>query len=208
AGEGVRELERGADAIAAGTVDRPGVFYGRGEAPGEVAFVFPGQGSQYVGMGGDLAMHFDVVRQVWDQAAGVRLESRDGLTETVSPPPAFDAEAAESQERALRDTERAQPAIATAGFAATALLGQLGLTPSRVAGHSLGEITALAAAGVLDLDTLVATASARGRAMAAATAGCPGAMTAVLAPRDRAEDVIRTHGPGVVVANYNAPEQT
>src|SRR5439155_5367703 len=115
---------------------------------------------------------------------------------------------AETQERALRATERAQPAIATASFAATALLRQLGLMPARVAGHSLGEITALAAAGVFDIDTLFAAASARGSAMAAATHGRPGAMTAVFASHDRVDEIVRAHSQGVVVANHNAPTQT
>ena len=209
ASEGVRELERGAATIAAtGPVDRPGVYYGQGAPPGEIAFVFPGQGSQHVGMGADLAMNFEVARQIWDAAAAFQSETGNGFTQTVFPPPPSDAESAEAQERALRATERAQPAIATASLAATALLRQLGLTPTRVAGHSLGEITALFAAGVFDVDALIATASARGRAMAAATVGQPGAMTAVLASRDLVEGILRAYGAGVVIANHNAPEQT
>jgi acyl transferase domain-containing protein len=209
AGEAGLELQRASTALlGTGAVDKPGVTHGHGEPPGPMTFLFPGQGSQYVGMGADLAMHFDVARQIWDQAAGFQSDPPGGFTRAVFPSPSFDAEGAEAQERALRATERAQPAIATASFAATALLRQLGLTPARVAGHSLGEITALAAAGAFELDTLVATASARGRAMAEATQGRPGAMTAVLASRDRVEEILRAHGRGVVVANHNAPGQT
>jgi acyl transferase domain-containing protein/acyl carrier protein len=209
AGEAALEFERLAAALlGAGAVDRPGVSYGQGEPAGKLAFLFPGQGSQYVGMGADLAMHFDVARQIWDEAAGFQSDLPGGFTRIVFPSPSFDAEGAEAQERALRATEYAQPAVATAGAAGTALLRQLGLTPAWVAGHSLGEITALAAAGAFDFDTLIATASERGRAMAAATSGKPGAMTAVLASRDRVEAILRAHGPGVVVANYNAPGQT
>ncbi len=209
AAEAAMELQRAATALLGnGVVDKPGVYHGAGEIPGALAFVYPGQGCQYVGMGGDIAMHFDVAREIWDEAAAVATDLRNGFIQTVLPLPSFDAETADAHERALRSTERAQPAIATAGLAATALLRQLGLTPARVAGHSLGEITALAAAGAFDTETLVATATARGRAMADATKNRPGAMTAVFASRERLEPILGAHGHEVSVANYNAPSQT
>jgi len=209
ASEAARELERTAtDVVAGGAVRRPGLYYGHGDPPGKIAFVFPGQGSQYVGMGADLAMQFEIVRRVWDLAAGFELDPAESVMRSVFPPPALDAEGTDGQERALRATERAQPAIATASFAATTLLRQIGLTPALVAGHSLGEITALATAGAFDLETLFSTAAARGRAMADAAGGRPSTMTAVLASREHVEEILRAHGRGLVIANHNAPEQT
>src|SRR5205814_7856305 len=120
---------------------------------GQVAFLFSGQGSQYVGMGADLAMEYPVAREAWDRAAGLGVHSQ------VFPVPVFtDAERA-AQQAALTATEWAQPALAVASLAQLGLLSALRLRPDAVAGHSFGELVALHAAGVFDAETLVRLAN-------------------------------------------------
>jgi acyl transferase domain-containing protein len=138
---------------------------------GSVAFLFPGQGSQYVGMGPGLAVHFDEARSVWDHEAGVKAGER--ISERVFPPPAFSDEERREQQLRLTATEWAQPAIAATSLAVLSVLARLGLSAAYVGGHSVGEVTALAAAGVLGAADGIAVARRRGELMAE-VGGAPG----------------------------------
>lgn len=181
-----------------------GVFYGcRREDPGRIAFVFPGQGAQYVGMGGDVAMAFAPAQDVWDRAAGLDLGER-GLHEIVFPPPAFSDEEHAAQEQNLTDTRHAQPALAAHSLALLALLTAIGIEPACVAGHSLGELVALHAAGAMDAESLLRLARRRGELLARIDAE-PGAMLAVGAD---AASIPTTGLVDVWLANINAPQQT
>src|SRR5262249_17328736 len=112
-----------------------GVYYARRPAaPGRIAFVFPGQGSQYVGMGGDLAMAFPAAQDVWDFAARLDLSER-ALGDVVFPPPVFTDERRAEQERRLTDTRWAQPALAAHSLSLLALLTSIGVEVDCVAGH-------------------------------------------------------------------------
>lgn len=185
-----------------------GTHYGTGDpAVGKVAFLFPGQGAQYVGMGAALAMFAPAAQTVWDRLAGRRFEDR-ALHAVVFPPPGFgDAERA-AQAALLNATEWAQPALAVHSLALLEVVRGLGLRPDCVAGHSFGELVALHAAGVLDADSLVALARRRGELMRAAS-GTPGAMLAVSAGRDLVAAVLAEAGArNVWPANQNAPDQT
>ena len=161
--------------------ERPdGTAYGVGALDGGVAFLFPGQGSQYVTMGAELAMSFDAARGPWDVGAE---QSWDGLRldEVVHPIPRFgDADRAADAAR-LRSTQWAQPGIGCASLSLLAMMRALGIKADAVAGHSFGELTALCAAGVLDQASFLAAARKRGEIMAAA-AEVPGGMIAVSAP--------------------------
>jgi acyl transferase domain-containing protein len=203
-------LTQAADALAQGSAPSfavPGNLYFSEQArDGGLAFVFPGQGSQYVGMGADLAMSFDAARAVWD-AEAVTSSGQAALHEVVFPRPVFTDIEREEHARRLRATESAQPAIGAMSASLLALLERAGLKPDFVAGHSFGELTALYAAGSLDRASFLRVAHHRGQLMAqAAQNGTGGSgMVAVTAPLDQVEALIE--GSGATIANHNDPRQ-
>jgi [acyl-carrier-protein] S-malonyltransferase len=161
------------------------------------AFLFPGQGSQAVGMGKDLFDSFECVRKRFTLAD--ELLGRE-LTEIVFTGPA----------EALTQTANTQPALFTIEAAITDLLAEKGITPSVTAGHSLGEYSALYAAGAVTFKDGLKLVARRGELMAAAGAKRPGAMAAVIGmEKTRIAEVLNGISSGIVVtANENAPEQT
>jgi polyketide-type polyunsaturated fatty acid synthase PfaA len=184
-----------------------GVHYGQGETHGgQMAFVFPGQGSQYVGMGADLAMHRLEARSVWDRATDVTGDRP--LHRVVFPFPAYGDQEREQQTNLLTATEWAQPAIAVHSMALLSVLTGLRLRADCVAGHSMGELTALHAAGVLDAGALVRLTRRRGELMSAAAGRGVGGMLAVTADKERVRNVIEALGArDLWPVNDNAPQQ-
>lgn len=173
--------------------------------PGRIAFVFPGQGSQYVGMGADIAMAFPQAQDVWDAVADLPL-AECGLHDVVFPPAAYSDDERIAQDRRLTGTAWAQPALAAHSLSLLALLRAAGLQPDCVAGHSLGELVALHAAGAMTAETLLRLARKRGELMARID-GPPGAMLAVAADPARVTAAI-DGTDSVWMANINAPRQT
>ncbi|MFI6004151.1 SDR family NAD(P)-dependent oxidoreductase [Streptomyces sp. NPDC051366] len=166
--------------------------------PGKVALLFPGQGSQRPGMLGELFIAFPALRGLLETAPRA-------VVSAVFPPGAFSAADRAAQRAAVTDTRIAQPALGLAGAAAYLLLGELGVRPDCVAGHSYGELTALWAAGVYDTESLLRLSARRAEAILAAAGTDPGSMAAVTAaPEEVREIAART---GCVVANHNAPRQ-
>ncbi len=162
------------------------------------AMMFPGQGSQYAGMGKDLAANFDAAKQVFEEAD-------EALSFSIS------RLCFEGPEEDLQLTENTQPAILTTSVAAFRALQSEGFAvPSFVAGHSLGEYSALVAAGAISLADAVRTVRARGRYMQEAVPVGTGAMAAVLGG-DRAaiESICEQASEGQIcsVANINSPGQ-
>lgn len=162
-----------------------------------IAFVFPGQGSQSVGMGKDLYENFPEARAVFkaaDDAIGFSL-SRTCF---------------EGPEEQLNSTKVTQPAILTTSIAALKVLETAGIKPSLVAGHSLGEYSALVAAGCLNFADAVRLVEKRGIFMQEAVAPGAGSMIAILGlVRELVQEACRdASGEGVVApANFNCPGQ-
>ncbi|MEE8660125.1 hypothetical protein CGLAMM_02060 [Acetobacteraceae bacterium EV16G] len=180
------------------------IFYGTGGTEGHLGFVFPGQGSQYTQMGADIAMNFDVAREVWDAASKINPE----LRETVFPRPGFGEEAARSKFVPFKSTSVVQPAIAAMSAALLALLKELGIAPFAVAGHSLGELSALYSADAIDFTDLLRVCKARGKAMEKAGKDHAGAMLAAFASEEALAELINAGREDLVGANFNHPQQT
>ena len=165
---------------------------------GKVAFVFPGQASQYSGMGKDLAGEYPAAKAVFDEADRALGFSISKLC-------------FEGTEEDLKLTANTQPAILTCSVAVYRVLEEKGLTPDFVAGHSLGEYSALVAAGALKFAEAVQLVRKRGTYMQDAVPAGVGAMAAImgLSPAVVADVCKRASGSEIcAAANLNSPDQT
>ena len=193
-----------AEALRAGRELPPDCFAGGPEAtPGQIAFLFPGQGSQYVGMGRALATVFPEMLESLEHAEAA-LPPEQAPAGRIFPRPAFDEQTLTEQKQDLTRTEVAQPALGAVEVGMLGILGRFGLRPNAVAGHSFGELVALHTAGRLEADALVHLSGLRGRLMAQANKG-QGSMLAVQAPLE--EIAALAAETGLVLANRNHPLQ-
>jgi [acyl-carrier-protein] S-malonyltransferase len=166
----------------------------------KIAFLFPGQGSQAVGMGRELAERFPLAAKTFAEADAALAFSLSRLC-------------FEGPEEDLRLTENTQPAIMTVSVAAARVLAEHGVAPALAAGHSLGEWSAHVIAGTLSFADAVRAVKARGHAMQLAVPAGQGAMAAVLSldaaqVAEACAEAARETGLTVQAANLNSPNQT
>jgi len=184
------------------------IHFGVGSVQPKIGYLFPGQGSQYVSMGAELACEFDQARVAWDTASTVDLDSEYRLDQIVYPVPVFSNEARAEQADALTSTNWAQPAIGCVSASMLNLLDTLEVKADAVAGHSYGEVTALYAAGALaSQENFIAVSRRRGELMKEAASSTSGSMTAVKSGRDEVQAYLDQWGFAVVIANINSPSQ-
>lgn len=163
----------------------------------KIAFLFPGQGSQRVGMGQEFYQEYDIVREIFDMAEDL---VRINLSKLCFKGPMED----------LTTTLNLQPALTTVSLATLAILQKEGPQASIAAGHSLGEYSALSAAGVLAKEDTIRAVNRRGELMHREASRHEGAMSAIVGlPMETVQQIVaEAEADGIVsVANHNAKEQ-
>lgn len=184
-----------------------GIFRGSGPAAGKVAFLFPGQGSQYLNMGRDLSRLAPPVAEVLAEADRVMTPILGGpLMDFVFVDQAGPAQVQEAEDR-LQETAITQPAMLALDLALHQLLAAYGFRPDVVMGHSLGEYAALVAAGCLKFAEALEAVAARGTEMAKVSVEDNGWMAAVMAPYEAVERTLSQIDGYVVGANINGRSQ-
>ena len=189
-----------------------GTAFGSGPRRGKIAALFPGQGSQYVGMFRDLACQFPAALAALADANNAFARENSSaparLSDFIFPHPAFSDATKRAQEEALKSTDIAQPALGAVSLGALEIARYFGLAPEAAAGHSYGELVALCAAGRLAPDALHRLSNIRGRLMANRPGTADrGGMLAVQASEPIVAELLLSAGPDLVIANRNSPAQ-
>ncbi len=207
--------DKSGKALKAIRVDQPavwkalraqGIFRGQGPAP-KVAFLYTGQGSQYVNMLRPLYTSEPIVAATFAEANRVMTPLLGKpLTEFVFVDPSDPAAVAKAEDD-LRQTAITQPVVLAIDLALTRLLAAYGIQPDMTMGHSLGEYGALVAAGALPFEDALEAVSARGRGMTRVAVADKGKMAAVFAPLEEVERILKTVQGYVVIANVNSEHQ-
>ena len=176
----------------------------------KVAHMYPGQGSQYVGMTFDLHRRYAPVQDVWAASDSTMVEVLDG--ETLSSLVLRDGlkdDERKAAEHKLKQTEYTQPAMLTVDLAIEHALNAYGHRPDMVAGHSLGEYAALMASGILNMDGALRAAAARGTEMGSVEIDDKGLMASVTGSTDAVERILDAAEGYVIAANHkNSPKMT
>jgi acyl transferase domain-containing protein/acyl carrier protein len=183
-----------------------GIFRGHGPAP-KVAFLYTGQGSQYVNMLKQLRAIEPVVAEIFAEADRVTTPLLGKPLSEFIFVDESNAVAVAKAEDDLRQTAITQPAVQSVTLAMTRLLGAYGIRPDMTMGHSVGEYAALVAAGALPFEDAMEAVSARGREMTRVAVKDNGHMAAIFAPLPEIERILKTVKGYVVIANINSENQ-
>jgi acyl transferase domain-containing protein/NAD(P)-dependent dehydrogenase (short-subunit alcohol dehydrogenase family) len=184
-----------------------GIFRGQGPAP-KVAFLYPGQGSQYVNMLKPLCAKEPIVAETFAEADRVMAPILGKPLSEFIFVDHSDGDAVAKAEDGLRQTAITQPAVLASDLALTRLLAAYGIGPDFTIGHSLGEYGALVVAGGLPFADALEAVSARGREMTRFSPEDKGLMAAVFAPLQEIERIVKTVEGYVVIANVNSEHQS
>lgn len=184
----------------------PNIFFGSAATAGKLAFLFPGQGAQYLNMGRDLACTFPQAHDAIAESNAV-FGGESLLSDHVYPQPTFDAARKEKQNEALRDTAVAQPALGAVSLAMLRVLDYFKIKPDATAGHSFGELPALRAAGRIGDEALRLLSKMRGALMGEDKSD-RGTMLAVQAPAAEIDALLEQADNDVVLASRNGPQQS
>ena len=183
-----------------------GIFRGHGPAP-KVAFLYTGQGSQYVNMLRALREKEPIIADTFAEADRIMVPLIGKPLTGVMFVDASDANAVAQAEEELRQTAITQPAVITTDTATTRLLAAYGVKPDFAMGHSVGEYGALVASGAMPFDDAIEAVSARGREMTKVSMEDNGKMAAVFAPIAEVERILKSVNGYVVIANVNSNTQ-
>ncbi|MFN8443174.1 MAG: SDR family NAD(P)-dependent oxidoreductase [Caldilineaceae bacterium] len=184
-----------------------GIFRGSGPKPGKIAFLFPGQGSQYANMGRELTRISPVVSQVFAEADKVMTPILGRPLTSYIFVDSNDPAAMKEVEKSLMQTAITQPAMLTLDTAIYELLAEFGFAPDMVTGHSLGEYGALIAAGIMSFAHALEASAARGAEMTKVSMEDNGWMAAVMAPLNEVQATLKELDGYAVPANINSYNQ-
>lgn len=211
---GVRELKRQLTQLVKMIEENPqtafaypsaGLYYGFGAPKGKLAFLFPGQGAQYVRMGEVLAEIYPKAKAVWDQMGTMAFNGKT-VNDVVFPPEPCNKNEAYAQAAELSRCERSLPAITVMSESILVLLEAMALKPDAVAAHSLGDVSSYRAAGVLTPEQMIRIAATRGVIASTCPMATSGGALMVYADPATARAVLNKHGiEHVWVVNYNSP---
>ena len=173
-------------------------IYHRNVKEGKIAFLFPGEGSQYVNMARELFIAFPHIRRL--------LYKHSEYICALFPEATFDEETKEAQKKTITDTNNAQPILGIVNLAIAEYLRFLGITPDVLAGHGCGELSALCFSGVISPDDLIAVSQARAKAINAALENDRGKLIAAIAGEEEIKPLLEGESE-VWTVNYNSPKQ-
>ncbi|HEV2689697.1 MAG TPA: acyltransferase domain-containing protein, partial [Bryobacteraceae bacterium] len=184
-----------------------GIYRGHGPAP-KVAFLYTGQGSQYVNMLKPIRAAEPIVAETFAEADRIMIPLLGKPLSDYIFVDGNDPKAVAKADEDLRQTEITQPAVMAIDTAMTRLLAAYGITPNFTMGHSVGEYGALISSGALPFEDALEAVSARGRGMTQVAVKDQGQMAAVFAPLEEVERTLKTIDGYVVIANVNSEHQT